>query len=99
MSDKITWAIRQIPREVITAANMAAKKERKTLGKWLTNVILEAAKAGLAKKSEIARPEDVSNILQQLYERQEKLLERQAKTEKALEEMQRPWWKRKKTND
>lgn len=85
MSHKITWTVRQIPREVITAAKKASKNDRKTLGQWLSHVILEAARVTLTRKTEIAKPEDVSDTLQRLLERQER-------AERILDRLQKPWY-------
>ena len=61
------WAVRGVSHEARNAAKMAARKSQDSLGSWVSRKILEAAQAELRDgKQEIARQEDVLNILETL---------------------------------
>lgn len=88
---KKDWFIRGVDIEAINAVSMAAKKSKKRLGQWLSEVILKAAKETLTKTTEVAKPEDVRDVLKEFVERFES---RQEKLEKQLQMLGEPWHKR-----
>ncbi len=90
MPDNITWTIQQISRQARTVAKIAAKKERKNLGVWLSRVIIESADKAPPKKNDIDKTDEVSNILSQLLERQV-LLDRRLDN---LLNSKTSWWSR-----
>jgi len=57
------WTIRGITMEARNAAQMAAKKNNEFVGSWISRIILEAAQNQLTAKQEVARPEDVQDML------------------------------------
>ena len=67
------WAVRGVSQEARTAAKMAAKKLSISLGMWLSRKIIEAAQVDLTENNkQIARQEDVLNILENLSNKFEK---------------------------
>jgi hypothetical protein len=57
------WTIRGISIEARSAAQKAAEKGNEFIGSWISRKLLEAAQADLTAKKEMARPEDVQDIL------------------------------------
>ena len=73
-SDSI-WAVRGVSHEARNAAKMTASKVNQSMGLWLSRVIVEAAHSELkGDKKQIARQEDVFNILENLSNKFDKEL-------------------------
>lgn len=73
-SDSI-WAVRGVSHEARNAAKMTASKVNQSMGLWLSRVILESAHSEIkGNKTQIARQEDVFNILENLSNKFEKEL-------------------------
>ncbi len=73
-SDSI-WAVRGVSHEARNAAKMTTSKVNQSMGLWLSRVIVEAAHSELkGTKTQIARQEDVFNILENLSNKFEKEL-------------------------
>ena len=69
------WAVRGVSHEARNAAKMTASKTNQSMGLWLSRVILEAAHSEVkGNKTQIARQEDVFNILEDLSNKFEKEL-------------------------
>ena len=67
------WAVRGVSHEARNAAKMTSNKVKESLGSWLSRMILEAAHSELkGDKKQIARQEDVFNILESLSNKLEK---------------------------
>ena len=67
------WAVRGVSHEARNAAKMTASKANQSMGFWLSRMILEAAHSELkGDKTQVARQEDVFNILENLSNKLEK---------------------------
>lgn len=83
--------IRSVDIEAINAANMAAKKEKKRIGQWVSEVFLKAAQERLTKTTEVAKPEDVRDVLKDFMKHFE---EKHERLERQLEMLNEPWHKK-----
>lgn len=83
--------IRSVDIEAVTAANMCAKKAKKRIGQWVSEIFLKAAKEELTKKTEVAKPEDVRDVLKDFVKKLEDVGDDLKKVTVRLEE---PWHKR-----
>ena len=84
------WTIRGITSEAKNAAKMASKKADEFLGSWLSRKIIEAAHQDVTKKKDIAKQEDVYDILIKLSDRFDKEI---STLHKSIEEVkQKPNW-------
>jgi hypothetical protein len=61
------WTIRGISIEARSAAQKAAEKGNEFIGSWISRKLLEAAQNDLTAKKEVARPEDVQDILLKMH--------------------------------
>lgn len=61
------WTIRGITMESRNAAQKAAKKANEFVGSWISRKILEAAQHELTSKKEIARPEDMHDMVRGMH--------------------------------
>ena len=69
------WAVRGVSHEARNAAKMTASKVNQSMGLWLSRVILEYAHSEIkGNKTQIARQEDVFNILENLSNKFDKEL-------------------------
>ncbi len=67
------WAVRGVSHEARNAAKMTASKANQSMGSWLSRMILEVAHSELkGDKKQVARQEDVFNILENLSNKLEK---------------------------
>lgn len=72
-SQTCNWMIRNFPIEVKSAVNMAAKKQRKSIPEWVSPILLIEAQNQLTGKQEIAKPEDVADVLKEVFNKLEEL--------------------------
>jgi hypothetical protein len=88
-SSENIWAVRGVTHEARNAAKITSGKVKESMGLWLSRIILEAAHLELkGDQKQIARQEDVFNILENLSNKLEKEVSdlrlelNQAKTQK-----------------
>ena len=67
------WSIRGVSHETRIAAKKAAKKEDKKLFEWVEEKITEAAHQVLSRKTVLAKPDDVIDLLKSMSDKIEKL--------------------------
>lgn len=89
-----SFTVRGMSVEARNAVKICARKAKKTQGKWLDDVVLRAAKESVSKKTEIAKPEDVSDIIKEMSDRIKSLENMSNKVEELSHMASRPWWKK-----
>jgi hypothetical protein len=89
-----SFTVRGLSAEARNAVKICSRKAKKTQGEWLNGVILKAAKESVAKKTEIARPEDVSDIIKEMSDRLKAVESQSDKVEEMYDLLKRPWWKK-----
>lgn len=89
-----SFTVRGMSSEARNAVKICARKAKKTQGKWLEDVILKAAKAEVSKSTDVARLEDVSDIIKEMSDRIKSLEGLSDKVEKLSNMANRPWWKK-----
>jgi hypothetical protein len=83
-SQTCNWMIRKFPIEVRSAVLMAAKKQGKSIPEWSAPVLLVEAQRQLTGKQEIAKPEDVADVLKEVFNKLEELSNK----------VNKPWWQK-----
>jgi hypothetical protein len=81
--DLTRWTI-LVPWETRTSVTKAAEREGNNLNTWIDNALLNASREVLVGKKEIAKPEDVMDVIKQMAE----------KIDKLSDKVNMPWWKR-----
>lgn len=89
-----SFTVRGMSAEARNAVKICARKAKKTQGKWLDDVVLRAAKESVSKKTEIAKPEDVSDIIKEMSDRIKGLENLSDKVDKLSHMANQPWWKK-----
>jgi hypothetical protein len=77
------WTI-LVPWETRSSATKAAERSGKAINVWLDTALLEASRGELTKKREVAKPEDVMDVIKALSDKMDKI----------TEEVNKPWWKK-----
>lgn len=67
------WTIRGVSMEARTAAQIAAKKNDEFVGSWVGRKLIQASQEELTSKKEVARPEDIQDVLVTLSQEVQKL--------------------------
>lgn len=67
------WTIRGVPMEARIAAQMAAKQNNEFVGSWVGRKLIKASQEDLTAKKEVARPEDIQDVLVTLSQEVQKL--------------------------
>lgn len=93
MSSRII-TVRGVSIEAQNALKICAKKANKTQGKWLEGVILQAAKEMVSKKQEVARPDDVLDIIKQMSDKISAMEKMSDKIDELSNRLDMPWWRR-----
>ena len=81
--DLSRWTI-LVPWETRIAVTKAAERNNVNLNEWINEALLKEARGVLTGKRDIAKPEDVMDVIKDMAE---KLAELSNKVD-------RPWWKR-----
>jgi predicted HicB family RNase H-like nuclease len=81
--DLSRWTI-LIPWETRISVSKAAQRQNKNLNAWIDNVLLSASRDVLQGKKEVAKPEDVMDVIKQMAD----------KIDKLSDKVNKPWWKR-----
>ena len=76
------WTI-IIPWETRISVTKAAGRQQKSLNTWIDSALLKASREVLVGKKEVAKPEDVMDVIKQMAE----------KLDKITEKVNKPWWK------
>lgn len=84
--DLSRWTI-IIPWETRVAVTKSAEREKMPLNDWIGNALLEASRDVLSAKREVAKPEDVMDVIKNMADKIDKLSDR-------VNESNKPWWKR-----
>ncbi len=86
--------VRGVSMEASNALKICSKRDNKTQGQWLDYVILNAAKTSSMKKKDIAKPEDVSDIIQKMYDKISDFQKMSDKIDELSDRVNKPWYKR-----
>lgn len=89
-----SFTVRGVSAEARNAVKICARKAKKTQGKWLEDVILKAAKEAFSKSTDVARLEDVSDIIKEMSDRIKSLEGLYNKVEELSNLANKPWWKK-----
>lgn len=81
--DLSRWTV-LVPWETRIAVTKAAERDKVSLNEWINRVLNDAARETITGKRDIAKPEDVLDLLQQMAER----------IDKVAKDMNKPWWKK-----
>lgn len=81
--DLARWTI-LIPWETRISVTKAADRQQKSLNAWIDMALLKASREVLVGKKEVAKPEDVIDVIKQMSNRLDNL----------SKEVNKPWWKR-----
>lgn len=81
--DLARWTI-LIPWETRIAVTKAAEREKIALNEWINTALHEAARETLTGKREVAKPEDVMDVIKQMADKLNELSDK----------VNEPWWKR-----
>jgi hypothetical protein len=81
--DLARWTI-LIPWETRISVTKAAERQQKSLNEWIDKALLDASRDVLVGKREVAKPEDVMDVMKQMAE----------KIDKLSDKVNQPWWKR-----
>lgn len=81
--DLARWTI-LVPWETRISVTKAAERQQKSLNAWIDKALLDASRGELMQKREVAKPEDVMDVIKQMSE----------KIDKIKEEVNKPWWKK-----
>lgn len=81
--DLARWTI-LVPWETRISVTKAAERQHKSLNAWIDKALLDASRGELTQKREVAKPEDVMDVIKQMSE----------KLDKIKEEVNKPWWKK-----
>jgi hypothetical protein len=81
--DLARWTI-LIPWETRISVTKAAERQQKSLNEWIDKALLDASRNVLVGKREVAKPEDVMDVIKQMAE----------KIDKLSDKVDKPWWKR-----
>lgn len=81
--DLSRWTI-IVPWETRIAVTKAAERDNVNLNEWINEVLLKEARGVLTGKREIAKPEDVLDVIKGMADKLDKL----------SSEVNKPWWKR-----
>jgi len=81
--DLARWTI-LIPWETRISVTKAAERQQKSLNEWIDKALLDASRDVLVGKREVAKPEDVMDVMKQMAE----------KIDKLSDKVDKPWWKR-----
>lgn len=91
---KDSFTVRDVSEEAKNAVRIYARKAKKTQGKWLEEIILKAAKETFSKTTDVARLEDVSDIIKEMSDRIKGLESLSDKVEELSNRANKPWWRR-----
>ena len=89
-----TITVRGVSVEAQNALKICAKKAGKPQGKWLESVILQAAKDMVSKKQEVARPDDVLDVIKKMSDKLADMEKMSNKLDELSDRISKPWWKR-----
>jgi hypothetical protein len=89
-----SFTVRGLSIEAKNAIKICARKAKKPQGKWLDDVILKAAKESVSRRTEVAKPEDVSDIIKEMSDRIKAIENKSDKVEELYNLLKRPWWKK-----
>jgi uncharacterized protein YoxC len=89
-----SFTVRGFSAEARNAVKICARKAKKTQGKWLEEVVLQAAKDMMGKKTEVARPEDVFDIIKKMSDDLEAVKKMSNKVDELSNRLNKPWWKK-----
>jgi len=81
--DLARWTI-LVPWETRSSVTKAAERQSMPLNEWIDKALLTASREVLVGKREVAKPEDVMDVIKQMAE----------KLDKITEKVNKPWWKR-----
>ena len=81
--DLSRWTI-LVPWETRISVTKAAERNRDNLNEWIDKALLDASRDVLVGKREIAKPEDVMDVIKKMAEKLDKLSDK----------VDKPWWKR-----
>lgn len=81
--DLARWTI-LIPWETRISVTKAADRQQKSLNAWIDIALLKASREVLVGKKEVAKPEDVMDVIKQMSD----------KIDKMSDKVNKPWWKR-----
>lgn len=57
------WQVRNVPQEVRNAVRLAADRDAMDMGRWVSQKLMQCCQETLTGKREIAKPEDVMDVL------------------------------------
>lgn len=81
--DLSRWTI-LIPWETRVAVTKAATRANIPLNDWLDKVLIQTSREALTGKQEIAKPDDVLDVIKQMAD----------KIDKLTDKVNKPWWKK-----
>lgn len=81
--DLSRWTI-LVPWETRIAVTKAAERNGVSLNEWINEALIKESRGVLTEKREIAKPEDVLDVIKALSE----------KVDKITREVNKPWWKK-----
>lgn len=84
--DLTRWTI-IVPWETRIAVDKAAKRENRNLSDWINAALLKEAQGVLTAKREVAKPEDVMDVIKSMAEKLDRLSDK-------VNERNKPWWRK-----
>ena len=84
--DLTRWTI-LVPWETRASVTKAAERNSVTLNDWIDKALLNASRDVLLGKREIAKPEDVMDVIKNMAEKIDNLSSK-------VNEVNKPWWKK-----
>lgn len=81
--DLSRWTI-LVPWETRISVTKAAERNKVSLNDWIDRALLNASREVLTEKREVAKPEDVMDVIKNMAEKLDKLSDK----------VNKPWWKR-----
>lgn len=94
--DLARWTI-LIPWETRISVNKAAERQQTNLNTWIDNALLNASREVLVGKQEVAKPEEVMDVIKQMAEKLGKYADSLDKLSQEInrpKEINKSWWKK-----
>lgn len=94
--DLARWTI-LIPWETRISVTKAAERQQTNLNTWIDNALLNASREVIVGKQEVAKPEEVMDVIKQMAEKLGKYADSLDKLSQEInrpKEINKSWWKK-----